>query len=187
METSSAAPTPDQAAAALRQADAAASGIASGLQLPSYFHSSLGTATALQIATAAVGAAAHDAWGAATAAAGAVVWIAVGVLQVARFRAYNGARVRGLESRVVAGTANTVSTAYGLAFGGALWAAFAQTWWLVAVFSILGGVGYAVGGLQWWHHYQRDPAGNSRGDSALWLAVLGCAAVLGMVALVVGS
>jgi hypothetical protein len=187
METSSAFPTPDEAAAALRQADSAASAIAGGLRLPSHFYSSIGTAIALQIGTAAVGIANQNLWGLVVAIAGVVVQFGVGVLQIARFRSLNGVRVRGLETRVVAGTANTVSTAYGLAFGGALWAAFVDAWWLVAVFSVLGGIGYAVAGRDWWRTYQRDPARNSRGDSALWLTVLGCAAAAGVVALVIGS
>src|SRR4051812_15392310 len=75
METSSAAPTPDEAAAALRQADSAASSTAGALRLPSYFYSSIGTATALQIGTASVGVANHNAWGLAVAVAGVVVWV----------------------------------------------------------------------------------------------------------------
>lgn len=187
METSSVAPTPDDAATALRQADSAGSALASGLRLPSYFYSSIGTATAVQIGTAAVGIANHNAQGLVVAIAGVLVQLCVGGTQIARFRSLNGVRVRGFESRVVGGTANTASTAYGVAFGGALWAAFTDAWWLVAVFSLLGGIGYAVGGQRWWRTYQRDPAANSRGDSAVWLAILGCAAVAGMVALVIGS
>jgi hypothetical protein len=187
METPSVSPTPDEAATALSQADSAGSALASGLRLPSHFYSSIGTATAVQIGTAAVGIANHKAWGLGVAIAGVLVQFCVGGIQIARFRSLNGVRVRGFESRVVGGTANTASTVYGLTFGGALWAAFIDAWWLVAVFCVLGGIGYAVGGQRWWRSYQRDPAGNSRGDSAVWLAVLCCAAGAGMVGLVIGS
>jgi hypothetical protein len=187
METSSTSPTPDEAATALRQAESAGSALAGGLLLPSHFYSSIGTATAVQIGTAALGIASQKAWGIGVAIAGVLVQFCVGGMQIARFRWLNGVRVRGFESRVVFGTANTVSTVYALAFGGAVWAAFIDAWWLVAVFAVLGGVGYAVGGQRWWRAYQRDPAGNSRGDSAVLFAVLLCAAVAGMLALVFGS
>ena len=85
------------------------------------------------------------------------------------------------------GTAHTVSSAYGLALAGALWAAFEHAWWLVVVFSVLGGIGYAAAGRHWWAGYRRDPASNSGGDSAVWLAVLACVAGAGMVALVIGA
>ena len=188
METSSTSPTPDEAATALRMADSAGSALAGGLQLPSHFYSSMGAATAVQIGTAAAGIARHDGWGLAVAVAGVLAWLVVGGTQIARFRRLNGVRVRGFETRVVGGTANTVSTVYGLAFGGALWAAFFfHAWWPTAVFAVLGGLSYAVASRRWWMTYQRDPAGNSRGDSALWLGVLVCAAVAAMVALVIGA
>lgn len=187
METSSSAPTPDEAAAALRSADSAGSALADALQLPSHFYSSIGTATAAQIGAAAVGIANQNAWGLGVAIAGVLLQLGVGAIQIARFRSLNGVQVAGFESRVVGGTALTVSTAYVVAFGGALWAAFVHVWWLVALFCVLGGVGYAVGGQRWWRTYQRDPAGNSRGDSAVWLAVLGLVAVAGILALVMSS
>jgi hypothetical protein len=187
METSATVPSPDEAASALREAQTAGSALAGGLLLPAHFYSSIGAATAVQIATAAVGIARQDVWGLGIALAGVLAAFCVGVLQVARFRALNGVRVRGFESRVVGGTATPASLAYGLAFGAALWAAFDDAWWLAAACSVLGGVGYAVAGQRWWAAYQRDPATYSRGDSVMWLTVLGCAAVGGMVALVIGS
>jgi hypothetical protein len=187
METSGTSPTPDEAATALRQADSAGSALAGGLLLPSHFYSSIGTATAVQIGTAAAALANHNGWGIGVAIAGVLVQFCVGGIQIARFRSLNGVRVRGFESRVVGGTAITTSTFYGLAFGGALWAASMDAWWLVPMFAVLGGLGYAVGGQRWWRTYQRDPAGNSRGDSAVWLIVLYCALVASMVALVIGS
>jgi len=179
-------PTPDEAAAALQQADFAGSALASGLLLPSHFYSSICTATAVQIGTAAAVLANHNGWGIGVAIAGVLVQFCVGGIQIARFRSLNGVRVRGFESRVVGGTAYTTSTVYGLALGGALWAAAMEAWWLVPVFAVLGGLGFAVGGQHWWRAYQRDPAGSSRGDSAVWLIVLYCAAIVGMGALVIG-
>jgi hypothetical protein len=187
METPSTSPSPEQAASALRAADSAGATLAGGLLLPSHFSGWIGTAAAVQIGTAAEGIYHHNAWGLVVAMAGLLVAFGVGATQIARFRSLNGVRVGGFESRVVGGTANTASTVYGLAFGGALWAAFVDMGWLVGVSSVLGGIGYAMAGRQWWKAYQRDPAGNSRGDSALWLTVLACTGCVGMVALVIGS
>ncbi len=187
METSSDSPTPDEAATALREADFAGSALAGGLVVPSHFYSSIGTAIAVQIGAAAVGIVNQKVWGMGMAIAGVLVLFCVGRIQIVRFRSLNGVQVRGFESRVVGGTANGTSAVYGLAFGGAWWAALIQAWWLVGVFCVLGGIGYALAGQRWWNTYQRDPAGNSRGDSAVWLALVGCAAVGGLVALVIGS
>ena len=187
METSSTAPTPDEAAAALRQARSAGSTLAGGLVLPSHFYSAIGTAVALQISVAAVGIGQQNAWGTTLAVASLLVALAAGVVQISRFRSLNGVRIRGFESRVVGGTANTTSAVYAIAFGGAVWAALAHAWWVVPVFGVLGGVGYAVFGQRWWDTYQRDPAGNSGGESAVWLAVLGVIALAGMAALAAGS
>jgi hypothetical protein len=187
METSGISPTPDEAAAALRVAATAGTGLASGLSLPSYLYVSIGAAITVQIGASAVGITAQNAWGLGIVIAGVLILFAVGSIQIRRFRSLNGVRVRGFESRVIGGMANLASTAYGVAFGGALWAAVVEAWWLVAVFSVLGGVGYAVSGQRWWRAYQHDPAANSRGDSAVWLALLALAAGAGMVALAIGS
>jgi len=187
MESSSTSPTPDEAAAALRQADSAGSALAGGLLLPSHFYSSIGAATAVQIGTASAVIANNNGWGMGVAVAGVLAQFCVGGIQIARFRSLNGVRVRGFESRVVGGTAITTSTVYGLSLGGTFWAAAMDRWWLVPAFAVLGGLGYAAGGRRWWRTYQRDPAANSGGDSAVWLAVLYCALAAGMVALVVGS
>ncbi len=191
METSGTAPTPEEAAAALRDADSAGSALAGRLQLPPHFYGSIGTSTAVQIAAAAVGIARQDTEGLGVAVIGVLIWLCVSGLQIARFRSLNGVRVRGFEGRVVGGTGTVASTAYAMAFGGALWAAFVHSGWLVALFALLGGVGYAVGGRRWWAAYQRDPAGNTGFHSTATLVVLAGVlagvAVAGVLALVLGS
>ena len=68
-----------------------------------------------------------------------------------------------------------------------MWAAMAEQWWLVVLASVAGGVGYAVSARLWWRDYQRDPAAHAHGDSRATLAVLGLAAVAGLVALLILS
>src|SRR4051812_40514147 len=103
METSESRPTPDEAAAALLDAGSARDELSLGLKLPSWFHTSLGVAIAVQTATLAVGVADQSSAGVALAVAGLVPFALVAVVQLVRFRGLNGVRVGGLASRVVFG------------------------------------------------------------------------------------
>ena len=53
--------------------------------------------------------------------------------------------------------------------------------------AVVGGGGYALGVLRWWHAYQRDPAAHTGGATPRVLAALAVVALLGFVALVIGS
>lgn len=185
METSGTpAPTPEEASAALTEAEESLIRVAGVIALPSHFHSSIGAAIAVQIATAAVGAAVHTTLARLVLVAGLVVFGVVAAVQLVRFRRLNGVWVGGLASRVVFGTASSASTAYSLGMAAAVWAAFESTWWLVLLGALAGGVGYDLSGRRWVRLFRGDPATHSRGESALWLAVLVVLAVAGLVLLV---
>ena len=179
-------PTPEEAAAALQAAETSSNQLAEALALPRWFHGSIGAAVAVQIATTAVGLGVDAGWAKALLGSGVVVFAVVAGVQLARLRARNGIWVGGLASRVVFGTASTASTAYVLALGAAIWAAFGDEWWLVAVCALAGGAGYAVSGVRWMRNYRGDPARHSRGESALLLAVLAVPVFAGIVLLVAG-
>src|SRR3954447_5699215 len=187
METSGSWPTPDEAAAALRDAGAARDQLSHRLTLPSWFHSSIGLAIAVQTATLAVGVSDQSSAGIALAVAGLVPFVLVAALQLVRFRRLNGVWVGGLASRVVFGGDAAVSTAHLLGMGAAIWAAFEERWWLVGLCAIAGGLGYAVGGVRWMRSYRGDPAAHSRGESVLLLVALAVPLVGGAVLLVVGA
>ncbi len=173
METSGSRLTPDQAAAALLDAGAARDQLSHRLTLPSWFYSSIGLAIVVQTATLAVGVAAQSSAGIALAVAGLVPFVLVAVVQLVRFRRRNGVWVGGLASRVVLGGDPAVSMAHLLGMGAAIWAAFEERWWLVALCAIATGVGYALGGVRWMRSYRGDPAAHSRGESVLLLGVAG--------------
>lgn len=185
MENMTGAPTPEQAAAALSEAEAGRSRLAQRLELPSGFLASIGVAIAVQIACTALGlAGAGGLW---LVSAGVLVFVAVAAVQLVRFRQRNGVRLGALASRVVAGTASAASACYGLAGGAAIWAAMDGRWWLVPPASAAGGLGYALSGQQWLRRYRAEPARLSHAESAAWLAVLGVLALAGLVGLVLGS
>jgi hypothetical protein len=178
---------PDEASAVLAAADDARQRLAAGLRLPTGLHPALAAAVALQIGTAAYGIAAQTVAGLAVALAGVAVFSGVAALALYAFRRVNGVRVDGLASQIVLGTGTISTLAYVCGFGGATWAAFGSSWWLVAVAAVAGGAGYAVGALRWWHAYQRDPAEHAGGVSPQALAVLAVLALLGLVALLVAG
>lgn len=160
--------------------------LASSLRLPEGFAPVLGSAIAVQLATAAIGIERQTVGGLVIVAAGlAVFGLAAGWL-LARFKSLNGASVGGLTSRAVLGTSHLSSAVYGVAFVAATWAAFGEAWWLVALSALAGGAAYAVCALMWWRTYQRDPATHARGESRLVLGLLGAAFVVAAVGLVLG-
>ena len=71
--------------------------------------------------------------------AGVAVFAAVAGVQLARFRRLNGVWLGGFTSRVVLGTATAASVSYAVALGAAIWAAYGERWWLVALWSSVGG------------------------------------------------
>ena len=96
---------------------------------------------------------------------------AVAGIQLARFRRLNGVWLGGFASRVVLGTATAASVSYAVALGAAIWAAYADRWWLVALWSAVGGAAYALSGSRWMQTYRGDPAAHARGESLAWLAL----------------
>lgn len=162
-------------------AEASRARLAERIVTPSWFSASLGAVIAIQIATTAVGLVEERPW---ILVAGLVLFAIAAAAQLARFRRQNGVWLGGFVSRVVLGTGTAASLSYVVALGLAIWAAFGEAWWAVALCSIAGGVGYAVSGRRWLRTYREEPAVHGRGEPALWLAVLTIAALAGLVALV---
>ena len=193
MESKPRRPTPDEASAALLEAEATRASLAAHIATPSWFFVSMGVAIAAQIATVAVGLGHKPALDAGEVdapwlvAAGVAVFAAVAGVQLARFRRLNGVWLGGFASRVVLGTAAPASLAYAIALAAAIWAAAGEHWWLVGLWSAAGGAGYALGGRRWLRTYRAEPAAHGRGESAAWLALVALAAVGGAVLLAAGA
>ena len=186
MENADGWPTPEEAAVALAEAGASRTMLARGVVLPSFFDAAIGAAITVQIATTAVGLADIGNWAGWLLPAGVAVFVLVAGIELARFRRLNGVWLGGFASRVVGGTATAASTSYVLSLGAAVWAAFGQAWWLVALCAAAGGVAYACSGRRWLRTYRAAPAAHGRGESAAVLAVLAILAVGGLVLLLVG-
>jgi hypothetical protein len=184
MESSDRPPTRDEAAAALMGAEASRAELADGLVLPSWFATSIGAAISMQIGTVALGLGEGSPWAWRALAAGLVVFVVVGAVQLTRFRRRNGVWLGGLAGRVVLGTGTVASSSYAVAAAAAIWAAFAGQWLLVAVASLAGGIAYALAGRRWLAAYRTEPEEHGRGESAAWLAVVSLVAVGGLVLLV---
>ena len=60
-------------------------------------------------------------------------------------------------------------------------------WWLVALWSAVGGAAYALSGRRWMHGYRGDPAAHARGESLAWLALITAAAIGGLALLVLNA
>ena len=50
---------------------------------------------------------------------------------------------------MVLGTATAASVSYAVALAAAIWAAYGDRWWLVALWSAVGGAAYALSGGRW--------------------------------------
>jgi len=174
--------TPGEARDALDQADAARRHMSEALRLPSSFHLSIGVAIAVQVGTLAVALTAgwSSAAAIATAWSGILVFLVVAGVQLWRFRRLNGAWVRALASRAVLGTSTLSSLGYAAGLALAVWAGFAELWWLLVLASIAAGVAYAWAGRHWWASYRRDPRGDgeSRATLIAWVVVAAGALVL---------
>ncbi len=177
------APPPDPAGD-LAAAEAARRRLTESLRLPSWFHTSLGAAVAVQIAGVAYGVAADSGRGLVALAAGCTIFLAVAGLQLARFQRLNRVRVDGLYSRAVMGTSARSASAYAAGLGGGVWAASEGQLWLTGLASLAGGVGYALSGRAWWATYQRDPETHARAESRATLLVGAGLAVAGLLVLV---
>ena len=184
MESTPDRPTAAQAAAALTDAETARAALARAIATPSWFLPSIAAAVAAQIAATAVGIG-EDA--PLVVVAGLAIFAAVAAVQLARFRRRNGVWLGGFASHVVLGTATLASAGYAVALAAAIWAAFGEQWWLVALCAIAGGVAYAVGGRRWMDAYRAEPATHGRGESAALLALLGAAALGGLALLLVAG
>jgi hypothetical protein len=172
------------AQAALRDAESSRARLAAGVALPSWFFASMAVAIAAQIATVAAALGDGAGW---PLALGLAFFAAVAGVQLARLRRLNGVWLGGFASRVVLGTGAAASASYAVALTAAIWAGYAERWWLVALASIAGGAAYALAGRRWLRAYRGDPAAHARGESAAWLALLAVPAVAGLVLLVTGA
>lgn len=184
MESTPEYPTPAEASAALADAEASRSALAESIATPSWLFTSLGVAIAVQIAAFAVVLARGAPW---PLFASAALFVAVAGVQLVRFRRMSGVWLGGFVSRVVFGTGTLASASYAVALGAAIWAAYGGWWWLVALWSILGGVAYALSGRRWMRTYRAQPAVHGRGESALLLALVAIAAIAGLVLLLLES
>src|SRR4051794_22236241 len=186
-------PTAGEAAAALLDAETTRATLADHIATPSWFFVSMGVAIAAQIATVAVGLGDKPALDAGEpgspwlVAVGVAVFAAVAGVQLARFRRLNGVWLGGFASRVVLGTATTASVSYPLTLGAAIWAAYGERWWLVALWSLVGGAAYALSGRRWMQTYRDDPAAHARGESLAWPAVVTVAAIGGLAMLALNA
>jgi hypothetical protein len=184
METKPHRPTAAEASAALHDAEAARATLADRIATPSWFFTSMSAAIAVQIATTATGLHDDSPW---LIVGGLAVFAAVAGIQLARFRRVNGVWLGGFASRVVLGTAAVTSVSYSVALAAAIFAADGDRWWLVALWSALGGAAYALGGRRWMRTYRRDPAAHARGESLAMLLLVTAAAIGGLAMLLLNA
>jgi hypothetical protein len=184
MESKPHRPTATEASAALLDAEAARATLADQIATPSWFFASISVAIAGQIATTAAGLGNDAPW---LMAGGLAVFAAVAGVQLARFRRLNGVWLGGFASRVVLGTATAASVSYAVGLAAAIWAAYGDRWWLVALWSAVGGAAYALSGSRWMQRYRGEPAAHARGESLAWLALVMAAAIGGLAMLVLNA
>lgn len=184
MESDRTSLTAHEAAAALAGADATRERLARSIRTPPWFFVTLGVAITVQIALFAVGLGEDRPW---LVVSGFAVFVAVGAVQLARFRRLNGAWLGGFASRVVLGSGPAAATSYAVALGLAVWAAYADRAWLVACCSVAGGAAYALSGRRWLSTYRAEPAEHSRGESAVSLLVGAVAATAGLMLLLLNG
>jgi len=179
-------PTPEEARAALADAESSATRLAADLRLPSYFHSSIGAAISFQIATSALGITIKEAWAASLFLSGLGLFVVVAAVQLVRFRRRNGAWVWALADKVVLGSGTTASVTYCLGFAAAIMAALVEVWWVVPLAALAGGIGYTVGGQRWLRAYRADPVAHTRRAGINWITLAAVLATVGLVVLVAG-
>jgi len=152
---------------------------------PSWFFTSIGAAIACQIASSAAGVGATSPATLAALVAGIVALAAVAGVQLARFRRLNGVWVGGFLSRVVLGTGSLASASYAVASVAAILAAFDARWWLVAIWSTIGGAAYALSGRHWLRVYRAEPARHAQAESVVWLALMTVTALASLALLLI--
>lgn len=184
MESNPHRPTAAEASVALLDAEVARARLVDHIVMPSWFFASMSVAIAVQIATTAAGLGDDAPW---LVAGGLAVFTAVAGIQLARFRRANGVWLGGFASRVVLGTATAASVSYTVALAAAIWAAYGDRWWLVALWSAVGGAAYALSGSRWMQRYRGDPAAHARGESLAWLALVMAVAIGGLAVLVLNA
>lgn len=175
---------PSDPYADLAAAESARQRLTGSLRMPAWFYTTLGAATAVQIGGAAYGL--SDGGGGPRLLAllgGALVFVAVAFLLLARFRRLNHVRIDGLLSKAVMGTSIRSSLAEVAGLAAAVWAAQMELWWLAALASVAGGAAYAVSARLWWRDYQRDPAATAHGMSRGVLVLACLTALLGVAVL----
>jgi hypothetical protein len=177
-------PTAAEASAALLEAAAARARLADHVVTPSWLFASMSVAIAVQIATTAAGLGDDAPW---LIAGGLALFAAVAGVQLTRFRRVNGVWLGGFASRVVLGTATAASVSYTVALAAAIWAAYGDHWWLVALWSAMGGAAYALSGGRWMQTYRGDPAAHARGESLAWLTLVMAVAISGLAVLVLNA
>lgn len=158
--------------------------LAHQVAVPKLFFVPIGVAVAVQIGTTAAGLAGAGAAAGWLLVAGVAAFFVVSAVQLARFRRLNGVWLGGLVSRVIGGTATAACLSYTAALAGAVWAAFADAWWLVPLLAAAGGAAYVLSGRAWMRTYRSAPATHSRGESAPWLAASAVLALTGLLLLV---
>jgi hypothetical protein len=184
MENTARTPTPEEASAALLDAEDSRARLARSIAVPSWFFSSLGAAIAVQIATTSLGLGDDAGWARGALVAGLAALVVVAVVQLVRFRRLNGVWLGGFASRVVLGTGGAASGSYAATAAIAIWGALDGRWWLVAVGSLAGGAAYGLSGRLWLRAYRAEPAQHGRGQPAMWLAAVTIAAIAGLALLV---
>lgn len=177
-------PSPDEASAALADADAARIALAERVAVPPVFLMALGAAVAVQIATTTAGITGATGRPGLLIASGLVLFVVVALGLLAHLRRSSGLWLAGLVNQVVGGTASAAVTSYTVAFWAALWAAFVGNWWLVAVCAAAGGTAYALSGLAWLRRYRADPAAHASGVPAAWLLAIAAAVAAGLLLLI---
>jgi hypothetical protein len=178
-------PDAAEASTALSEAEASRAALAQHVTTPSWFFTSIGAAIAVQIGSLAVGVGATSPGTLAALVAGIVALAAVAGWQLARFRRLNGVWLGGFLSHVVLGTSSLASASYALASVAAILAAFDAQWWLVAIWSTIGGAAYALSGRRWLRAYRAEPARHAQAESALQLAVMTAAALAALALLLI--
>ena len=184
MESTPQHPDAAEASTALSNAEASRTTLARRVTTPSWFFSSIGAAVAVQIASLAAGVGATSPGALAALVAGIVALAAVAGVQLSRFRRLNGVWLSGFLSRVVLGTGALASASYAVASVAAILAAFGAHWWLVAIWSMLGGAGYALSGRRWLSDYRAEPARRAR-ESAVWLVAMTVVALAALAPLLI--
>jgi len=185
MENTRKRPSAAEASTALNDAEASRTTLAQRIVAPSWFFTSIGVAVAAQIASCAVGVGATSPGTLAALVAGIVALAAVAGVQLTRFRRLNGVWVGGFVSRVVLGTGALASASYAITSVAAILAAFDSQWWLVAIWSTIGGAAYALSGRRWLSVYRAEPARHAQAESAVWFGVMAVAALAGLALLLI--